>query len=166
MSKGVFQEHTRRPVTFGDVPAPGEMTWIDPNTGLIYNYDDTRSKWMSAAKHVFEFARKGAAKGMYIPLLGDLDNSDDVYMLGKSSVIVNVFCRSHTGDKNMGFEIRKNGDLLYEFYYDGSDNRRFSNDALSYDIEAYDKIQVYVKQMGSGVGNTVCRLETAWRYDV
>jgi len=166
MGKGVFEAHTRMPVTFGSTPSVGDMTWINPNTGLIFNYDDSRNKWLSAAKHKFEYARKGSAKGMYIPLLGDLDDTDDVYMSGQASTIIGVFCRSKAGDNNMGFEIRKNGAMIYEFYYDGSNNKRYINNYLNFNIEEYDKIQVYIKQMGSGARNTVCRIETAWRYDV
>lgn len=166
MGKGIFQEHTRRPVTFGDVPAPGDMTWIDPSTGLIYNHDDTRTKWLSAAKHTFEYARKGSVRGMYIPLLGDLDDAEDVYMPGKSAVIVAIFCRSMSGNKSAEFEIRKNGAMLYEFVYDGSNNRRHINTNLDYNVEVYDKLQVYVKPVGTATRNVVCRIETAWRYDV
>ena len=166
MGKGVFHGHKKVSVTYGDQPNIGDMVWIDQTTGLMYNYDAVRGKWLSAAKHTFEYARKGSAKGMYIPLLGDLDDTDDVYMSAKSSTIVSVFCRSRAGDKGMGFEIRKNGSMIYEFYYDDSNNRRFSNSNLDFDIESYDKIQVYIKKMGSGARNTVCRIETAWRYDV
>jgi hypothetical protein len=166
MGKGTFQEHTRMPVTFGDAPSVGDMTWIDKNTGLIYNYDDTRSVWLSAAKHTFEFARKGSAKGMYLPLLGDLDDSDDVYMAGKQAVIVSVFCRSKWGDDSAGFEIRKNENIIYEFYYDGYGSKLYVNSSLNFNIDSYDKIQVYVKKAGSGVINTVCRIETAWGYDI
>ena len=166
MGKGVFKEHTRIPVTFSSAPSVGDMVWIDQTTGIVYSYDATRGLWISAAKHIFEFARKGAADGMYIPLLGDLGDSEDVYMPGKTAVIISVFCRSKRGNSRKGFEIRKNGSLLYEFYYDGSDNRVYSNNVLNYNIEEYDKIQVYVKKEGTSVINTVCRIETAWRYDV
>lgn len=166
MGKGVFQEHTRRPVTFGEVPAPGDMTWIDPSTGLIYNYDESRNKWLSAAKHIFEYARKGAAKGMYIPLLGDLDDTDDAYMTGKSATMVGIFCRSKWGDESAEFEVRKNGVMLYEFAYDGSNKRRHINNNLDFSISEYDQLQVYIKPVGIGAQNTICRIETAWRYDV
>lgn len=166
MGKGVFEEHDRGTVNFGETPSIGELIWLDQTTGIIYNYDDTRDIWLSAAKHTFEFARKGASDGMYIPLLGDLDDSDDVYMAGKSAVIVSVFCRSKSGEESKGFEIRKNGNLLYEFYYNGSGTLVFINDELNYNIEVYDKIQVYTKKEGKAVNNTVCRVETAWRYDL
>lgn len=166
MGKGTFIEHTRRPVTFGNVPSEGDMTWIDPNTGLIFNYDTSRGKWLSAAKHVFEYARKGSAKGMYVPLLGDLDDSDDVYMPAKSSTIVSIFCRSMDGDISAEFEVKKNGTMLYEFVYGGSNDRRHINNNLDFDIDLYDKLQVYIKPVGTGTRNVVCRIETAWRYDI
>lgn len=166
MAKGVFEEHYRVKVAFGKEPSVGDMMWVDQTTGLVYSYDTTRSAWISTAKHMFEFARKGATDGMYIPLLGDLNDSGDVYMSGKSAIIVNVFCRSRSGNESKGFEIRKNGDLLYEFYYNGSGDRVFSSDGLNYNIEAYDMIQVYVKKAGEKVNDTVCRIETVWRYDL
>ena len=166
MGKGMFMEHTRKPITFGNTPSEGDMTWIDNNSGIIYNFDDTRGKWMSASRNVFEYARKGTAKGMYIPLLGDLDDSDDVYISIKNAIIVSIFCRSMGGDVNAEFELRKNGEMIYEFEYDGSNNRNYINTNLNLDINIYDKIQVYVNNVGSGTRNVVCRVETAWRYDI
>ncbi len=166
MGKGLFKAHTKAQVTFDTKPAVGDMVWIDRTTGLMYNYDNVRGKWLSAAKHMLEYARKGASDGMYLPLLGDLDDTDDVYMTGQSSVIVNVFCRSRVGNKNKGFEIHKNGEFLFEFNYDGSSNRRYSNTNLDFSILPYDMIQLFVKKDGPPVRNTVCRIETAWRYDV
>jgi len=165
MGKGIFHEHKRSQVTYDSSPSINDKVWIDQTSGIIYNYDDTRNEWLSASKHRFEVARKGSAKGVYLPLLGDLDYSDDVYMAGKKAVIVGVFCRSHSGDIDAGFEIRVNGSNVYEFYYNGV-VRLYINNDLNFNIEQYDKVQVYVKQIGSGVNNTVCRIETAWRYDV
>jgi len=165
MGKGLFKEHTRVAVTFDTKPALNDKVWIDQTTGLIYNYDNTREFWLSASKHRFEFARKGSANGMYIPLLGDLDDSEDVYMPAQESMVTSISCRSNSGNKDQGFEIRKNGSLLYEFYYDGT-KRRYVNNSLSFSISVSDRIQVYVKKQGQGVKNTVCRVETAWRYDI
>lgn len=163
--KGVFREHTTSNISYGEGPDVNDMIWIDNSTGIIYNYDSERASWLSSSRHTFEFARKGSAKGMYIPLLGDLDDIEDVYVAGKSAAIVSVFCRSRAGDKNMGFEIRKNGVSIYDFYYDGT-SRLYSNDSLNFNLTLDDQIQVYVKLMGTGVLNTVCRIETAWRYDL
>lgn len=163
--KGVFKEHTTSNISYSNNPNVGDVIWIDNSTGIIYNYDAYREAWLSASRHTFEFARKGTAKGMYVPLLGDLDDIGDVYVSGKTASIVSVFCRSHKGDKNMGFEIRKNGVSIYDFYYDGT-SRQYTNDNLDFKLTPEDQIQVYVKQMGVGVLNTVCRIETAWRYDV
>ena len=45
--------------------------------------------------------------------------------------------------------------LLVRFFFDGS---------LDYDMDAKDRVQVYVSSDGSNVRNVVCRIETAWRY--
>lgn len=166
VSKGVFSPHKRTQVTFDVKPGVGDMVWIDQSNGVVYNYDDYRKTWLSASKDKLEYARKGAADGMYLPLLGDLDNSEDVYLPGKPSIIVGIFCRSKSGDKNKIFEIRKNGELLYNFSYDGSDDLLYINNLMDIAIEAYDRINVYVTREGTSVRNTVCRIETARRYDI
>jgi len=165
MGKGIFYEHKKAQVTYDTQPATNDKVWIDQTSGIIYNYDGTRNVWLSTAKHTFEFARKGSAKGIYLPLLGDLEYSDDVYMAGRQAAIIGIFCRSYSGENNAGFEIRINEEIVYEFYYNGT-TRLYINNELDITIQPYDKIQVYVKKIGSGVTNTVCRIETAWRYDV
>jgi len=164
MPKGQFSEHKRAIIGFDTTPALNEKVWMDQSTGIIYNYDASRSLWLSAAKHTFEFARKGASDGMYLPLLGDLDSVDDVYTAGKAAVIISVYCRSKSGNNDKSFELRKNGQTIFNFSYDNALN--YTNNNLNYTITSTDEIQVYVSSSGSSIRNTLCRIETAWRYDV
>jgi hypothetical protein len=163
-NKGVFVKHMKSNISFENQPNSLDRIWMNPETKIIYKYDSNRGKWLSTNKDVFEFARKGAANGMHLPLLGDLDDVDDVYMTGTNATITSIFCRSKAGFDYKSFEIRKNSDLLFEFGYSGS--RLYINKSLNLDVDEYDEIQVYVKQSGPTVINTVCRLDINWRYDV
>lgn len=166
MAKGVFQGHVTGMISYGGVPNLGDILWIDPATNISYSYDTVRQKWLSTEKPVFEYARKGASKGVYLPLLGDLDDVEDVYMPSRPSTIVSVFCRSKSGDVYTEFELRKNGTTIYTFGYNGNINRVFLSNNLNLNIEITDKLQVYVTKSTTSVSNTVCRVETAWRYDI
>lgn len=131
---------------------------------ITYNLDLTRNKWLSSSKRKFEFARKGNSKGMYIPLLGDLDGIDDVYTPEKPSTVTGIYCRSASGNNDKDIHIRKNGSNIYTFNYSGS--LVYINNDLDFDIEITDMIQVFVDRSGSNIKNTVCRIEYAWRYDI
>ncbi|HLD90949.1 MAG TPA: hypothetical protein VI911_08055 [Patescibacteria group bacterium] len=166
MAKGIFQRHTKGLVAYGGQPLIGDMLWIDPITNITYCYDVVRTKWLSAEKPVFEYARKGAAKGVYLPLLGDLDDTDDVYMPNRPSTVLGIFCRSKSGDAYTEFALKKNTATIYTFSYNGNADRTFLINDLNLNIEPTDKIQVYVSKSSSAIINTVCRVETAWRYDI
>jgi hypothetical protein len=166
MAKGIFQGHTKGLVAYGGQPTIGDILWIDPITNITYSYDAARNKWLSAEKPVFEYARKGAAKGIYLPLLGDLDDVDDVYMPNRSSTILGIFCRSKAGDLYADFELKKNSVTIYTFSYGGNTDRVFLTNSLNLNIEPMEKIQVYVAKSSTAITNTVCRVETAWRYDI
>lgn len=163
ITKGVFSQHRKTMVAFDTKPGIGDMVWIDQATGIIYNYDDYRNKWLSASKDKFEYARKGAADGMNIPLLGDLDDVDDVYTLSYAATIVGILCRSKSGNNLKEFEILKNGAVIFSFNYDGSNSRLYINDNLNIDVNAFDELTVHVTKTGTSVSNTVCRIEVARR---
>jgi len=164
---GVYSPPECCVITISDTPEDDAKIWLDSSSSVVYYKDNNRDdKWLSINKHAFEYARKGSAKGMYLPLLGDLDAVDDTFMSGRTATMVSLSCKSRAGDKNAEFEIRKNGVMLYEFAYDGSDNRRHINNNLNFDIELDDEVQVYVKNLGSSVNNTYCKIEISWRYEV
>ena len=160
---GVFDLNNGYQVSLGTAPKPNDIIWLDSNTSLVYFKDINRDKWLSTSKHSFEFAKKGTSKGMYLPLLGDLDGSDDFYIPGMKATIMRLFCKSNSGNNSAGFELKKNGSVLYEFAYDGVLYHIDEN--LDFDIEPHDEIQIYVKKGSTGVNNTICKIVIAWRYD-
>ncbi len=133
--------------------------------GGLAVYDSDRGKWLSASKTYFEFAKKGNAKGMYLSVLGDLDDSGDSFIPGKNATITSVFCASKAGEVSQGFEVHKNGSSIYAFAYDGV-TRRYVNTDLNLDITATDNIQIYVAVGATTTKNPFCRLEVGWRYDI
>lgn len=162
-NRGRFKTHKRVMVTYDSDPAPGDMIWVDQVTGFAYNFDNLRQKWLSTTKDAFEFARKGPASGMYIPLLGDLDNADDVYITGYPATIVGVFCRSKDGKTSKVFDVLRNGAPIYSFSYDHTYTH--TNNNLDIDIDANDEINFYVSSGKDKVKNTVCRVILARRYE-
>jgi hypothetical protein len=162
MGKGTFTPHLRADVSLASAPRPDDRVWMDPSSGIIFNYDDERGKWLSASKDVFEFARKNASSGMYIPVLGDLDDVEDVYTFRRPATITGIICRSKQGNRSKSFTVRVNGVVVWNFQYI---NGVYMNAALDIDVEAMDELQLYING-GDYVKNTVCRVEFAWRYVV
>jgi hypothetical protein len=162
MGRGSFKNHKRMLVTFDTHPGDSDMVWVDQTNGVVYNYDLSRSKWLSTDKDILEFARKGAASGMYIPLLGDLSNIDDVYTVDYNATILGILCRSTDGNKNKAFEVMVNGNSILSFSYNNS--LIYSNDELDININKFDKINLYVNNNGKNIRDTVCRINLARRY--
>lgn len=180
MGKGKFKPRNRSELSFYSAPEKNNKIWMNPKTGVIYNYDEERGKWLSTAKHMFEFAKRGNASNIYIPLLGDLDTASDVYKAGKNLTIVGVACGVrrlvHTNKKI--FEIQINRRCVYKFMCE-KENLFFFRDDLNFDMRFRDVLQIFVSgygetsaETGDYVGfnkcgyaqNVVCRVESAWRY--
>jgi len=164
MPKGVFTEHKNTMLSLEDQPREHDTVWSNQTTGIMYHFDESRNKWLSAKKDKFEFARKGSSDGMYIPLLGDLDDVEDVYGSEKDATITGIWCRSKSGNNYKVFQIHVNGVNVYQFGYTGT--RLYINNNLDIDIANEDTVQIYVMDSGTPVRNTVCRLGYSWRYDV
>lgn len=166
MRKGSFLKRNYKEISLGSTPKINDKIWMDITSGIIYNYDDTRGKWLSTAKYIFEFARSGNADGIYLPLLGDLSAAEDVYRAGKNLTIISLNCSIRDLQKNKpkGFEIHINGHTIHEFFC--NEQEVCYNSELNYDMSSSDRLQVFVVYDGNKAKNVVCRVETAWRYDL
>jgi len=161
---GIYVAHVDIQITESPSTSGASM-FFDKTTGVLYTFDTYRNAWLSNQKNSLTFFRKGNVKNMYLPLSGDLDYVLVSHMTGRPSKLIGVFCKSEDGSDTQGFEIRKNGVMLYEFNYPGSGTRIYSNYNLNFNIEINDKLQIYVKS-GDIIFNTFCRLDLAWRYDI
>lgn len=166
MGRGSFINHRKGEVSYANLPTKSDMIWIDPVTGVQYSFDNVRNYWLSTSKHEFEFARNGNADGMYLPLMGDLYDVEDAYVLPYNAVITGVWCRSKLGETSKSFDIRINGATAFTFAYDGSGNRLYINNDLNIAVESLDEINIYVSKDGDAAKNTVCKLETSRRFDI
>lgn len=161
MSKGSFVAHNRSDISLSSTPGIRDKVWLDPLSGTIYNYDDSRDKWLSSSTDVFEFARRNPISNMYLPILGDLNNEEDVFTFRINAVIIGITCKSKGGNSSKSFEIRLNGSVLHAFTYV---NREYIKHDLDLDVNAGDELQLFVGS-GQHVTNTVCRIEFSWRHD-
>ncbi len=185
MSKGVFEEHRKARITYGDSPDIADKIWMDKTNDLIYSYDSVRGVWLSSSRHHVIFYKKGRVSGMYLPLsteslvetslattllntknidsIESLDSLLDVYIPGNYATIMSIFCRSQRGSLTQRFELRKNGQPFYNFSY-GGQNLFYINNNLNLEMDPYDEIKLYIYKKKIALKNTVCRIETAWRY--
>jgi len=187
MNKGVFEEHRKARITYDDHPDIADKIWMDKVNNIIYSHDPVRNSWLSSSRNHVIFFKKGRASGMCLPLSGtslvesslttattlndeeslesleSIDKLFDIYMPGQKATIMGLFCRSDRGNHAQRFELRKNGECLYSFSYDGQ-HLFYINNSLNLELEPYDKVQLYVYKEKKPIKNTICRLETAWRY--
>ena len=162
LTKGIFNKHKSALVTFDTKPGINDMVWIDQSNGIIYNYDNYRNTWLSTSKDKLEFARKGSANGMTIPLLGDLDDVNDVYVISEPSTITGIFCKSKSGEVGKEFHIIKNSTTIFTFEY--VDNELiYLDSSLNISINRLDELSVYITKSKNAVNNTICRIELARR---
>lgn len=166
MDRGSFIRHKRVKVSYADLPTERDRVWLDPVTGIQFSYDPTRDIWLSSSKDTLAFARNGNASGMYLPLLGDLYDTEDVYLSPYASVITGIWCRSKGGEESKSFDLRINREAVFTFSYDGSENRVYVNNDLSINTDAQDEINIFVSKELGTVKNTVCKVEITRRYVV
>lgn len=164
-TKGVFT-HKKKSGNFstGTQPESNDSLWLDEATGVMYVYDNYRSKWLSSDRIYTEFLRRGKADGIYLPIYGDLDTNEDCFVPSKDSTIIGIHCRSKSGSVDKIFNVLINGELVHQFNYEGSETE-YTNLDLNIDIDKTDRLKIYAVRDGSPTVNPHCRLETAWRYD-
>ena len=141
-------------------PDDGE-TWYDNSTKIRYQWDESRSKWLSVERHNVIFTRSGKAKGINLELNG-ISNSDIGFELHKNSTLVGIDILSASGDLSKEFQILEGGTSKLTFNLtDG----HYQNMDLNIDFTQGSKLKLYATSSGSPAKDVFAYATIAWRYE-
>jgi len=147
-------------------PASGTGTiWYNNGNSLLYYWDDTRNKWLSAYTHSFLFTYSGNIDGLYMSI-GNVVNSYAHFNMLRDATIVSVTADvdpvlSQTPTK--AFEIQADQSSIYNF---SLVNYTYTDETLNVDIDAAQQLQMFVSTADARVRDPIVVLELRWRYDI
>ncbi len=128
--------------------------------GVLYVYDETRTKWVSVEKPTSIFStQKG--DGNYL-MAGYFSDVGSGYTALKDGVIVGITASGGSGNLTKGFSVRKNGSPADIFSFNLVAGKYY-NDTVNVNIVAGDVLQVYCSADGAAVNAPMVQLIVAWR---
>lgn len=129
--------------------------------GILYVYDASRSKWLSAQRMFLIFGKDGKAKNQFLAFgAGTLYSNNSGYRLVRNATIVSI--AGQLDESGIcSIRIRKNDStaniLTLAISGMGNDNAN-----VNVDLNAADYLQAYLESSGQ-VDDPVVVLEIAWR---
>jgi len=137
--------------------AAGQLANI---SGVLYNYDGTRSKWLSVDQPSVSFqAKRGDANYLSSGFHSDLNSG---YSLLRNGTIVGVSANGGSGNQTKGFSIRLNGSMTDISTFSLTAGS-YTNDALDINFVAGDILQVYCSATGASINDPRVNITIAWR---
>jgi len=130
--------------------------WFDSATNLQFIWDASRQKWL-ANHNVLTFSRT-SGNGTYMNISGGAARG---YKMTSNLTIIAAHVWYASGTDGKSFFIHINGSSVHEMVTSGLD---YTDYTLNIDFDTEDEIQVYIGS-GGAIGNAVCVVETAFRYD-
>jgi len=137
--------------------ADAGLLWYNPIQNINYLYDNSRQKWL--ANHNMLLFSRTSGNGTFMNIAGAADRG---YKMTANITIVAAHVWYYSGTDGKIYYIYKNETSVASMPTVSRDYVSFDLD-LDFDVD--DEIRVYIGSGGS-VGNSVCVLECAFRYDM
>jgi hypothetical protein len=140
-------------------------TTIDTE-GIIYFEDSTRNnKLLSITRENFTFNHDAGIDNNYIKCGDTKSGIGEVgWVMPRDATIVSLTARYGTGyATTKGFEIRTNGVATPLHSFTLTRDIEFSDTTLNIDLNAEDRLQIFVVAAESGAGDITVVLEIAWQ---
>jgi len=133
-------------------------------SGIGYIADDFRSdKQLSVSRQNFTFSRDGGMGNSYLRV-GNALNNEIGWVIPRDGTIVAVTSFYVSGPSTKGFEVRRNNDSGSPlFTYTVAVSAAFIDEALNIDIDAGDRLQVFIVSAGANITDVSAVVEVAWR---
>lgn len=133
------------------------------NGGVIYNYDGSRSKWLSIDQPELSYETR-IGDGNYLATGYHADKNTGFTAL-RDCTILGVTAVGGTGNLTKSFSIRKAGSTadIHTFVLNGANPSVHTDDTLDIDFNAGDVIQVFCSATGAPVKSPRVSLTIAWR---
>ena len=140
--------------------AAGDL-FYNSGDGLTYEYDGTRSKWLTTSKIGLQFGAK-KADGQYLLMGGDAQSSNTGFRMPKDGTIVSVTVQTSGGLATKAMEIRRNGSATPLLSFSMAAGV-YTNAAVNVDFTAADYLQVFASATGAKIDDPVALVEIAYR---
>ena len=137
---------------------------------LLYMYDGTREKWLSAESTALHYGRNGEADDERLSFGGDVTNNSSGPKMPFNGTIVYMTIQSSGGANNKQFDIKINGTDVDNNNQDPTLDGRISLSSGSFtrttyniDFDAGDFITLEVRSQGLGVDDPAGVIWVKWR---
>jgi len=137
-------------------PDDGEIVF---SGGVLYVYDNSRSKWLSVERTTYKGGRnRRRVSDIYLRLEDGIASSKTGYRMLNDGTIVGVFAQTSASD-TWTFEVRRSGTSIASIAISAADGGQATN--VNVDVTQGDEIQLYCN--GSNVHHPIAGFEVAWR---
>lgn len=100
-------------------PSDGDG-WIDPDTNILYIYDELRGSWLSVIRNRYLYQRSGIIFSDWLKV-GSLSGSDIGYLMPRDGTIVSFNGRvTATNADGKGFQIYQNNSIILDKFCPGT----------------------------------------------
>jgi hypothetical protein len=131
----------------------------------VFSFDDTSrsDKEVSVYRPNFSFGTPGDTDNDYLGVNG-IVNADVGHVMHRDATITAASFYYRTGDDPMNFDIRVNGGIALDVFSVAADTAE-ANTGLNIDIDAGDRLQVFIGETGptGPATDAIAELEVAWR---
>ncbi len=129
--------------------------------GIVYIYDETRDKWLSAYKFYPAWGHGNNVENQYMKYATVGATAGGPTMI-RNSTIIGLTISVTGGNQTKNFKIRKNGSGVDLETYQLVDGKINVTDA-NIDIDINETIQLFIGLNGAAVNGPNATLEIAWR---
>lgn len=136
------------------------------DNGILWVYDDNRSKWLSSFRSTFSSGERGRAKNKYLRTLDGQTTNLAGYRLPRKATITALVAQTKDVE-TWTLRVRKNGgptDIASLVMTGVSGNHSGS---LNIDLDEGDRLQFYAETTAFlGIKDPLVWAEIAWRNDI
>lgn len=135
--------------------------WYNIVDNILYIWDSTRSKWLSASRQILTLTRNNTWDDNYLRpgMITDVNVSG--VMLSKNATLVGMIIRARDGNFSKGASIEIDFNLVLDFTIN---SLQYINNDLNIDLNAGQILYLYSWSTGASLQDVIANLEFAWRY--
>jgi len=141
------------------------VTNVEVDGGILWVYDDTRSKWLSAERLIATAGRRGRTKNIYLRLIDGQASNLAGYRIPRDGTIVSISAQTR-GTETWVLRVRKNGLVTNVASLSVSAAAGAHDVTLDVDVDESDRIEMYADTTAFfGIKDPFVMVEIAWRND-
>jgi len=139
-------------------PKPG-LTVYSTDDNFNYQYDSSRSKWLSSDTTTYQFGSNGSTDNTELNF-NSTQNSTSGVLTPRNGTVISVTGMQNSGNTTKGFEVRSNGINIFAYTLVASE---FISNTVDADFTAADMIHVFSIATGSAASNPTATVTVKWR---